>query len=222
VSTGNTHTAWLAPAVIAAILAASNTSCYAMSFVVAVFILLCIWRDQLLKLLPPILTNNVSAIVIVCTGAALLIALLSQAPGALAAYAHLVAVAALATSLPATRLSQNYSAQTIHTQNQRTQNCRNPALLMVGLLLTAALVELLAWGTLPGDRELAFAGALRAWELRVFERGPLPWLALPAGGVLIFALLLAAFSSRRNSQNDTPVIDAPHAGRRVRVTGNIR
>jgi Na+-translocating ferredoxin:NAD+ oxidoreductase RnfE subunit len=95
------------------------------------------------------------------------------------------------------------------------------------LITTGALCEILGYGVVLGDHEIAFAGATMAWQIRLVGFAPLPLAASPAGALVIAGLVYGAMQWRKSAAQNSKttatavVISEPRNGRRVRVTGHI-
>jgi len=99
------------------------------------------------------------------------------------------------------------------------------------LATTGTACEILGYGIVLGDHEIAFAGATLAWQIRLLDFAPLPLAATSAGALLVAGLVVAAVYGvmqwRKTTAQNAEVtataaaITEPRSGRRVRVTGHI-
>lgn len=191
---------------VCALLAACSTSLYASLFAVLMLVLMLLAQRGAGALATSASVRDLwPALSVIVAGGVATYVLARVSANVQAGFTHIVAFACVAACVP---IGTNVFTRTLAQR-------------LVLLPAAALLVELLAWGTVPGDREIAFDGALRVLELRITDTRLLPWLAAPAGAVLVLGLLLALFA--RSPATDQPaVISAPRPGRRVRVTGQIR
>jgi len=196
-----------------AMVAACGTSVYTALFAVLMLLLMLLIQRLVNALASTALPKNMASVVAVTIAGGAVTQLLAIVSVDLqTAFIPIIVFACIASSVQfSMRAAPQQLAQTLSAQH------------LLLLILTGAVVELLAWGTLPVDREFAFGGALRALELRITDKALLPWLASPAGALAILASLLALFARKpATTANQNHAITSPHPGRRVRVTGHIR